>query len=89
LYYSIEKFRAAYAALIPAMPDKSQWPESDHGFYMHPPLLKATAGRPKTEGIKVAVTRKEQRASIYAQFVRNMGIIGPNVKRVTWMTLLQ
>jgi hypothetical protein len=45
MYYSVEKFRAAYETLIPAMPDKSQWPESSHGFFMHPPLLKATAGR--------------------------------------------
>ncbi|KAM0916743.1 hypothetical protein ACQ4PT_010068 [Festuca glaucescens] len=52
LYYSLEKFRSAYAQLIPAMPDKNQWPQSDHGFFMHPPLLKATAGRPKTERYK-------------------------------------
>jgi hypothetical protein len=42
LYYSIDKFKAAYAQLISAMPDKTQWPKSDHGFFMHPPLLKAT-----------------------------------------------
>ncbi|CAN6339137.1 unnamed protein product [Urochloa humidicola] len=44
-YYSVEKFKAAYEGLIPAMPDKAQWPQSDHDFFMHPPLLKATAGR--------------------------------------------
>ena len=49
LYYSTDKFRTAYEKLIPAMPDKSQWPKSTHNFFMHPPLLKATAGRPKTE----------------------------------------
>ncbi|XBI79870.1 hypothetical protein VPH35_089192 [Triticum aestivum] len=52
LYFSIDKYRAAYAQLIPAMPDKTQWPKSDHGFFMHPPLLKATAGRRKTERYK-------------------------------------
>ena len=51
-HYSVDKFRAAYAQLIPAMPDKTQWPKSNHGFFMHPPLLKATAGRPKTERYK-------------------------------------
>lgn len=50
--YSINKFRAAYAQLIPALPDKSQWPKSSHGFFMHPPLLKATAGRRKNERYK-------------------------------------
>jgi hypothetical protein len=60
LYYSIEKFRAAYAQLIPAMPDKTQWPKSDHGFFMHPPLLKATAGRPKTERYKGCSEKKRK-----------------------------
>ena len=49
MYYSVEKFRAAYEALIPAMPDKSQWPKSNHGFFMEPPLLKPTAGRRQKE----------------------------------------
>jgi hypothetical protein len=49
MYYSIEKFRAAYEALIPAMPDKSQWPKSDHGFFMESPLLKPTTGRRQKE----------------------------------------
>ena len=52
LYYSIEKFSAAYVQLIPAMPNKTQWPKYDHGFFIHPPLLKATADRPKTERYK-------------------------------------
>ncbi|RLM68872.1 uncharacterized protein C2845_PM17G10070 [Panicum miliaceum] len=43
MYYSIDKFRAAYGQLIPTIVDKRQWPKSDHGFFMHPPLLKATA----------------------------------------------
>lgn len=51
-YYSIEKFRIAYSQLIPAMPDKTQWPKATHDFFMHPPLLKVVAGRPKTERFK-------------------------------------
>ncbi|CAN6351982.1 unnamed protein product [Urochloa humidicola] len=39
-------------ALIPAMPDKKQWPQSDHGFFMHPPLIKSTAGRRQNERFK-------------------------------------
>ena len=58
LYYSVEKFRLAYAQLIPAMEDKSQWPQSCHGFFMHPPLLKATAGKRKTERYIGLVGRK-------------------------------
>lgn len=52
MYYSIEKFRVAYGQLIPAMIDKRHWPKPTHGFFMHPPLLKPTAGRPKTERYK-------------------------------------
>jgi len=49
LYYSIDKFRVAYSSLIPTMADKTRWPKSDQGFFMHPPLLKSVAGRHKTE----------------------------------------
>ncbi|WVZ50609.1 LOW QUALITY PROTEIN: hypothetical protein U9M48_001849 [Paspalum notatum var. saurae] len=52
MYYSTQKFRVAYETLIPAMPDKNQWPESDHDFFMHPPLLKSTAGRRHNERFK-------------------------------------
>jgi hypothetical protein len=52
MYYSIDKFRAAYSQLIPAMIDKRQWPKSANGFFMHAPLLKVTTGRPKTERYK-------------------------------------
>jgi hypothetical protein len=48
-YYSVAKFRVVYECLIPAMPDKSQWSKSDHGFFMHPPLLKPTSGRRQTK----------------------------------------
>ena len=46
-YYPIEKFKVAYEGSIPSIPDKSNWPKATHGFFMHPPLLKATAGRRK------------------------------------------
>jgi hypothetical protein len=52
MYYSVDKFRVVYANLIPAMTDKHHWPKSTHGLLMHPPLLKPTAGRPKTERYK-------------------------------------
>jgi len=60
-YYSIEKFRAAYAQLIPAMIDKTQWPKSSHGFFMHPPLLTPVAGRPKTERHKGGTEKKKRK----------------------------
>ena len=51
-YYLVEKFRAAYDNLIPALTDKDQWLQSNHGFFMHPPLLKSTAGRRKNQRFK-------------------------------------
>ena len=59
-YYSIEKFKSTYGQLIPAMEDKRQWPASSHGFFMHPPLLKATARRPKTERYKGCPEKKRK-----------------------------
>jgi hypothetical protein len=61
LYYSVEKFRVAYSQLIPAMPDKSQWPQSNHGFFMHPPLLTLVVGRPKTERHKGTGDKKKRK----------------------------
>ena len=51
-YYSVQKFRGAYENLIPALTDKSQWPQSAHGFFMYPPLLKPIAGRRKNKRFK-------------------------------------
>jgi len=48
-YFSVDMFKLAYEEVIPALPDKSQWPESQHGFFIHPPLLKSTSGRRKTQ----------------------------------------
>ena len=36
-YYSVAKFQAAYAGIIPSITDRSQWPEVDKGFILHPP----------------------------------------------------
>ncbi|RLM69758.1 uncharacterized protein C2845_PM17G11580 [Panicum miliaceum] len=44
-YYTAVKFGAAYENLIPALTNKAQWQQLDHGFFIHPPLLKSTAGR--------------------------------------------
>ncbi|CAM0871430.1 unnamed protein product [Alopecurus aequalis] len=51
-YYSVEKFKAAYAGRIPSMTDKSQWIHVDLGFKVHPPLQKAVAGRPRVQRIR-------------------------------------
>jgi hypothetical protein len=37
-YYSVNKFRAAYADRVPPMPDRVDWPEVDLGYRLFPPL---------------------------------------------------
>ena len=54
-YYSVESFRAVYDGRIPAIPDKSMWSKAEHGFFMHPPLLKPTAGRRRQKRYSGAV----------------------------------
>lgn len=63
LYYSVEKFRTTYSQLIPAIPEKTQWPKATHGFFMHPPLLIATTGRPRTERCKGNADKKTKKAA--------------------------
>jgi hypothetical protein len=39
-YYSVAKFQAAYAGIIPSITDKNQWPKVDKGFKVEPPKPK-------------------------------------------------
>ena len=54
-YYSIEKFKVAYEGSIPSILDKSMWPKTTHGFFMHPPLLKSTVGGRRKNRMKSAM----------------------------------
>ncbi|CAN6310721.1 unnamed protein product [Urochloa humidicola] len=55
-YYSVAKFQAAYAGIIPSITDRTQWPEDDKGYKIHPPLQekKREAGRLRKNRIKSA-----------------------------------
>jgi len=81
LYYSVEKFRVAYNQLIPAMPDKSQWPESNYEFFMHPPLLTPVAGRPKTERHKGTSDKKKRKGQHQCPICMDYGHYWHNCKR--------
>ncbi len=50
--YSVEKFKAAYKREIPALPDKSHWPEVDMPFNLGAPLGKRGVGRQRKLRIK-------------------------------------
>ncbi|RLM75038.1 hypothetical protein C2845_PM15G01210 [Panicum miliaceum] len=54
-YYSLAKFQAAYAGIIPSIVDRNQWPEVDKGFTLHPPIQKKKEpGRLRKNRIKPA-----------------------------------
>jgi len=72
-YYSIEKFRVAYSALIPAIPDKTQWPKSTHGFFMYGPLLRTVAGRHKTETHKGRSDKKGKKGQHQCPICKEYG----------------
>ena len=51
-YYSVARFRAAYARRVEPMPDRSEWPQVELGFKVLPPLLSRAAGRPRVQRIR-------------------------------------
>ena len=63
------------------MDDKRQWPPSSHGCFMHPPLLKATTGRPKTESHKGCTEKKRKGGKDKCPICKDFGHHWPNCKR--------
>ncbi|XP_062179414.1 uncharacterized protein LOC133884024 [Phragmites australis] len=51
-YYSVQRFKATYAAMIPPMTDRSQWPIVDLGYKVFPQQQKRGAGRPRVQRIR-------------------------------------
>lgn len=51
-FYSVAKFKAAYADNIPAMVGKQQWDIVDPGFKLHAPVLRRPKGRPRKTRIR-------------------------------------
>jgi hypothetical protein len=46
------------------MPDKTQWPEFELGFKVHPPLLGRGAGRPKTQRIRGCLEKQATKKKV-------------------------
>lgn len=91
-YYYVEMFKAVYDVTIPTILDKSMWPKVQHGFFMHPPLLKSAIGRRRQNRYVQRSGRgvlKEERVGISVQSIYNMGIIGTLVTMVAQMTKRQ
>ena len=52
-YFSVAKFRAAYADHVHALLGKDQWILVDPGFKLHAPILKRPPGRPIKNRVRV------------------------------------
>lgn len=89
MYCSVEKFKLAYVGLILTITDKSQWPESNHAFFLYPPLLKSVAGRRKTKRFKGSTEGEEHklREGIGAPSTNNLDITRIPAKMVTLLML--
>jgi hypothetical protein len=53
-YFSVAKFRAAYAENVPSLLGKDQWLKIDPGFKLHSPVLTRPAGRPRKNRIRAS-----------------------------------
>ena len=53
-YFSVAKFKAAYAQNVPALLGKYQWTIVDPGFKLHAPVLTRPPGRPRKNRIRAS-----------------------------------
>lgn len=63
-YFSVERFRKAYASTFNPMTSKDSWPRVDLGYKIKKPKLRRKPGRPRKSRIKVydeASTSKRKR----------------------------
>lgn len=81
-YYSIEKFKAIYCGRVPSCVDRSQWPKSDHGFFLYPSLLRRVAGKPRILRIKGSHEPGEKGSHTNVLCAKAISIIGRIAKKV-------
>lgn len=56
-YYSVDRFKAAYARVVEPLTDQSQWPKVDIEVDLCAPMLARKAGRPKQVHFKSVLER--------------------------------
>ncbi|GKA56420.1 hypothetical protein Tco_0755492 [Tanacetum coccineum] len=59
-YYTIKKFKEAYALEIAPIPDKDEWIDIQPGEKIYPPIIKRPAGRPRKNRIIAAEQLKRR-----------------------------
>jgi hypothetical protein len=72
-YFSVAKFRTAYAMNVPTLLGKDQWMKVDPGFKLYSPVLTRPAGRPRKNRIRASA---EGGAPIRKRKCKRCGIPG-------------
>ena len=81
--YSVAKFVAAYAPILPGLTDMSQWPSVNKEFFLNPPILRRAPGGQRCRGTKVVLRiarERERKAITSVQFAKLMDIDGKAAK---------
>jgi len=72
-FYSVARFRAAYAGRVEAMTDRSQWPEVDLGFKVYPPFLGRAPGRPKMQRRRGGLEKNANKKKVQCSRCKGFG----------------
>ncbi|GJX98462.1 hypothetical protein Tco_0355481 [Tanacetum coccineum] len=60
-YYTIKKFKEAYALEIAPVPDRDEWIDMQPGEKIYPPIIKRSVGRPRKNRIIAADEQPKRR----------------------------
>jgi hypothetical protein len=72
-YYSVDKFRAAYAGIVPPMPDRTDWPQVELEYKLLPPKQKRAAGRPRVVRIRGSAEERANKRKVKCRRCKGFG----------------
>jgi hypothetical protein len=72
-YYSVARFRAAYADIVPPMPNRAGWLEVELGYKLFPPAQKRAAGRPRVVRIRGTMEQRANRKKVKCKRCKGFG----------------
>jgi hypothetical protein len=72
-YYSVDRFRAAYAGIVPPMPDRTDWPQVELEYKLLPPKQKRAAGRPRVVRIRGSAEERANKRKVKCRRCKGFG----------------